>query len=206
MKTEQSATGTPDDSSGLGGGAESSGSGATGAHQDSPTGFGVLSDSVSLGNDVSQAYAGFDPAQHAVGADGKPLMRKGGGFQRKRGRKAGTPATGTAQSSPAVNGENPAVQMTPEQGAVFIVATTSAICHAVFGDEAWKITDKAEFKGHTDAVRAYLEATGGMNLSPGWGLVAAGATYSLPRLQSEPTQTRLSKWAGWIKGKFSRSK
>jgi hypothetical protein len=45
-----------------------------------------------------------------------------------------------------------------------------------------------------------------MNLSPGWGLVAAGATYSLPRLQSEPTQTRLSKWAGWIKGKFSRSK
>ena len=37
----------------------------------------------------------FDPAIHATDADGNPVMRKDGTFALKRGRKAGTPNTGT---------------------------------------------------------------------------------------------------------------
>ena len=37
----------------------------------------------------------FDPAIHAVDADGNPILRKDGTFSLRRGRKAGTPNTGT---------------------------------------------------------------------------------------------------------------
>ena len=37
----------------------------------------------------------FDPAIHATDADGNPVMRKDGTFALKRGRKPGTPNTGT---------------------------------------------------------------------------------------------------------------
>ena len=38
----------------------------------------------------------FDPAIHATDADGNPVMRKDGTFALKRGRKPGTPNTGTS--------------------------------------------------------------------------------------------------------------
>lgn len=177
-------------------------------HQGGPTGLQEVSDSVLLSQDVQQAYTGFDSTLHAVGADGRPLMKKGGGFQRKRGRKAGdqgSPAApGTAQSAPAVNGVSTAPQMSSQEAAIFLVASTTAICHAVFGDEVWKVTDRDEFKGYTASVKAYLDATGGLNLSPGWGLVATGTAYAAPRLESDKTKTRLSKWRDFIVSKFSR--
>ena len=37
----------------------------------------------------------FDPAIHATDADGNPVIRKDGTFAMKRGRKPGTPNTGT---------------------------------------------------------------------------------------------------------------
>ena len=37
----------------------------------------------------------FDPAIHATDADGNPVIRKDGSFAMKRGRKPGTPNTGT---------------------------------------------------------------------------------------------------------------
>ena len=37
----------------------------------------------------------FDPAIHASDSDGNPVMRKDGTFAMKRGRKPGTPNTGT---------------------------------------------------------------------------------------------------------------
>lgn len=37
----------------------------------------------------------FDPAIHATDSDGNPVMRKDGTFALKRGRKPGTPNTGT---------------------------------------------------------------------------------------------------------------
>ena len=41
----------------------------------------------------------FDPAIHATDADGQPILRKDGSFAMKRGRKAGTPNTGTGTST-----------------------------------------------------------------------------------------------------------
>ena len=37
----------------------------------------------------------FDPAIHATDSEGSPIMRKDGSFALKRGRKPGTPNTGT---------------------------------------------------------------------------------------------------------------
>lgn len=48
-----------------------------------------------MSNNNTTADVIFDPAIHATDADGTPVMRKDGTFALKRGRKPGTPNTGT---------------------------------------------------------------------------------------------------------------
>lgn len=214
MSTKQSADNSPSGPtepasvSGSEGGSPPSGAQA---HQGSPTGLSEVSDSVSLTAGLGDAYEGFDPSVHAVGADGKPLLKKGGGLARKRGRKVGdTGAPAQAQPAATVNPQNSDVAKTPtmssQQAAVMIVASTTMVCKGVFGDDAWRIQDKAEFLEHVQGVKAYLDATGGLDMSPGWALVGHAIAYAGPRLESPPTQSRIQKIAGWIKGKFSGKK
>lgn len=182
----------------------SSGESGPQTHQEAPTGLSAVSDSVSLHQDVAQAYEGFDPTVHAVKPDGSPVMTKGGGYARKRGRKPGTTAT-QKPAGQATTQEKPAQKITNEQAANLILACTQGICCAVFADQAWRM-EKDEFLGHRQAVQGYLEATGGFDLSPGWILAASGVMYALPRMESVPTKTRLQKFFGWIASKFSRGK
>lgn len=182
---------------------DAGGDNASGTHQDSPTGSSTLSDTVTLGQDVAQAYAGFDPAQHATNADGSPRMSKGGGFQRKRGRK---PGQASAPGQPATVASAQPAGMSTDQGATMILAMTTAICAGVFGDDEWRIKEKQEFAAYKDAVKTYLDATGGLQLSPTWGLAFAGFAYAAPRLVSPPTQTRLQKIKEWFSARFSKAK
>ena len=52
-----------------------------------------MSNIIRTASDVANII--FDPAIHASDADGNPVIRKDGTFALKRGRKPGTPNTGT---------------------------------------------------------------------------------------------------------------
>lgn len=155
---------------------------------------------------VAQAYAGFDPAQHAVDAAGRPLLKKGGGFQRKRGRKpgeGGTPSQGgeisPAQSAPATVG----AKIDNAQMARICAANLEMLGMAVFGEE-WEVTDVTEQKTIVAGFESYLKAIGGVEVSPSWGLAFTIGGYAFPRVKKPNTKAKLISALAWLRGKFRK--
>lgn len=173
-------------------------------HQGGPTGLSAVSDSVALLDGVATAYDGFNPSIHATDAAGQPVMKKGGGYARKRGRPAGstgtaspTPAPGTVASTPGT------AKMSNDMAAKIICQNTEAFCMAVFGGE-WEVTEPGEMKNMHSGIKSYLESTGGIDISPGWGLVFTMGGYAVPRLKLPETRSRLSRAFSWMKSKLKR--
>lgn len=168
-----------------------------------------MSDIVALTADQVNAYEGFDPAMHATGADGKPLAKKGGGWQLKRGRRKSDPNEPTAPRTSVITAKSgvPAddVRISNDQAAEMIVSMVTGGAQQFLGP-AWAVNDKAEKQGLVQATRAYLDATGGLDLSPGMGMVFAWTPYTIKRLPDEETQSRLGKFGVWIRGLIQRKK
>lgn len=168
------------------------------------------------------AMAGFDPAIHALDADGNPRKKKDGSFASKRGRKPGQREAAQRENTrPNSTGKLPP-KTAPDSGTIpgdissapdvdykaiaqAAVGTTLGIAVMTFGDE-WRPKDKAEYSGLCDATESYFKAKGVQDLPPGWLLLATVTAYSLPRLTAPTTKSRIM--AGWlrIKGFFAKKK
>ena len=162
---------------------------------------------------------GFDPAIHAVNADGTPKMRVNGSFMLKRGRKSGgspgTPksagvpvaATDDAETSGEIAPNSPEVQALPgavqasanavsnAQTARFLVDTVTGVLSRAIGPE-WAV-EKDERSGLANATKQYLDAKGGLQISPEMGLLLAVSAYAAPRFAVPNTQTKISRFVGW---------
>jgi len=168
------------------------------------------------------AMAGFDPAIHALDADGNPRKKKDGSFASKRGRKPGQREAAQRENTrPNSSGKLPPknvaesgtvsgdISSVPEVDfkaiAAAAVGTSLGIAVMTFGDE-WRPKDKAEYSGLCDATESYFKAKGVQDLPPGWLLLATVTAYSLPRLTAPTTKSRIL--AGWlrIKGFFHKKK
>lgn len=166
-----------------------------------------VSDTVTLAAHLVTAYEGFDPSLHATNPDGSPRMKKGGGFALKRGRKAGTAVPSHAQSTITADPANPSAgqaQISNQEASKMLCAMVCAGLQGVMGPE-WE-PSTAEAKALVDGTRAYLDATGGMDMSPATGLLFVWGGFGIPRLAMPETQSKLKKFGSWFAGLFSRKK
>ena len=154
-------------------------------------------------------HLGFDPAIHAVNPDGTPKLTVDGAYAKKRGRRKVVDTAGEnrpeVSAAPILPG-NPGMDaatvaaMSNAQTALFLVRTTTGVLSRAIGPE-WA-AEKGEEKGLSDAVKQYLDAKGGIQISPEMGLTLALAAYAVPRLATENTQSKLSRFAGWCRDRF----
>jgi hypothetical protein len=148
----------------------------------------------------------FDPAKHAVNADGTPKKRGDGSFALKRGRKPGQ--TAARSSLPPKPGETPPVNNDAEEAAKVAANLTINGATFIFGDE-WRPVDKGEPEMLKTAYQDYFEARGVKKLPPEAGLFVALAAYALPRINKPTTRDRLGaikvKFGGFFK-RFKRRK
>ena len=179
-----------------------------------------------------QQWIGFDPAVHAVNEDGSPRLRVDGSFARKRGR-GGRKSTPDADTSGAddlfadpgntptqplhVPRETPTDTPTPtpaptlnnQRTAAMLVMACTTVMGKLVGPE-W-IAEKPEQKALVDATKIYLDAKGGVNVTPEMGLFIAVGMYAVPRLAHENTRSKFGKAVDWcrdrvtvIRARFSR--
>lgn len=167
---------------------------------------------------VSQ-WVGFDPEIHAVNPDGTPKLRANGSYALKRGRKRGgtfpapgtdhatagnpDPGADTVQATPPVTSapQVAAATLNNAQTALFLVTSVTGVLSRAIGPE-WT-AEKSEVKGLSDATKAYLDATGGLNLSPGIALSLAIASYAAPRFAHENTRSRFGRIYDWCRDRFA---
>lgn len=173
---------------------------APGGVPPSPTGTSEVSDTLQLTAGLVQSADGFDPSIHATDSAGNPLLKKGGGFARKRGRKPGEGSTAAAPQPGATPG-TPAAPVAPKiphaQAAAMLTVQLEAGMIGLLGPE-WQLESKEETLAVKASIQSYLEATGGLDLSPGWGLAWGLSGYALPRLPRPETQRRLGQVKDWF--------
>lgn len=157
-----------------------------------------------LSEDVAKTYDGFDPSKHATNEDGTPRMRVDGSYALKRGRKAGT---SIAQASQIV-AEKPA-PMSAKAARAANVVTNKAAAHAtvktvvtmlggMVGEE-WNFADQDEADAMVQAVTAYYDANGQIQMSPETMLGIQLIAYAAPRVQHPNTKSKLEKAWDWTK-------
>lgn len=159
--------------------------------------------------EVSQIYAGFDPAKHAVNPDGTPKKRADGQFASKRGRKPGQ-TNAPASPAPAAPVSAPlSVKKARESGLV----TNKAAAHATvkmavtalgstIGPE-WDFETPEEAQNMIDAVTAYYDANGQVQISPELMLALQVGMYAAPRVQHPNTKSKLKSAWEWARGLFN---
>lgn len=177
----------------------------TGKPDDTPAALTVAS--VALPH--IEQHTGFDPAVHAVNADGSPKRKADGSYALKRGRKAGSalPAPASAASAASAAPEAAPVEsakISPDeaarQSANLVINASVWIC----GEEIGKPLDKAEAEGLKLSFVNYYESRGVPNIPPEIGLFAALASYIAPRLRkAEEKEGKISRMVNWCKIKYA---
>lgn len=139
-------------------------------------------------------YEGFDPAIHAVDADGNPKKKPDGTYAKKRGRKPGTMTASAAAGSalpPKLAPTSANVPLTASAGLSSEAAArqfTNAFISGgvmIFGAD-WEPEDKSEPQELKNALKDYFDADGVPNIPPWFGVALAFGTYSAKRL-TKPT-------------------
>ena len=168
---------------------------------------------------VSQ-WVGFDPAVHAVNPDGSPRLRVDGTYARKRGRGGVPRETHTQTNAGLFNNpapetdvprgttfaappspEAPPVNLSTREAAAAIVITSTTILSRLVGPE-WA-AEKPEVKSLTDATKTYIDAKGGIQMSPEMGLFLAVSMYAAPRFAHENTRSKFAQAVDWCKDRFA---
>ena len=172
-----------------------------------------------------EQWIGFDPAIHARNPDGSPRLRVDGSYARKRGsggrkslpagddvsRETGSDLFSGVEQESHVPRETPATAATPSptapapslssrEAAAAIVITTTAILSKVVGPE-WQ-AEKTEVKALTDATKTYIDAKGGLQMSPEMGLFLAVSMYAAPRFAHENTRSKFSRAMDWCRDRL----
>ena len=153
----------------------------------------------------AEVHAEFDPAIHAVNADGTPKRKADGTLALKRGRKAGT-AAGSAlppksAAAQTVVGE-PEKRLSLDQAARESANLVINVTVWTLGSEVGQPIDKAESEGLRLSFRNYYEARGVPDLPPEIGLFIALGSYIGPRLMHEKSQSKMDKVKLWLNSKL----
>ena len=193
---------------------------------DTDTDTDPVADAVSM---AVEQWVGFDPMIHARNPDGSPRLRVDGSYARKRGsggrksdatvsRETGDdlfPGTGTGPSVPRgtdtdeTSAAPPQTPTTPTVAAVLssreaaaaIVITSTTILSRMVGAE-WA-AEKPELKSLTDATKTYIDAKGGIQMSPEMGLFLAVSMYAAPRFAHENTRSKFGQLVDWCRDRFA---
>lgn len=172
-----------------------------------------------------EQWVGFDPAIHAVNGDGTPRLRVDGSFARKRGR-GGRKSTDADTNTPGADDLFTDLDNTPsqplhvpretptapapsttaptlnnQQTAAMLVMACTTVMGKLVGPE-W-LTEKPEQKALVDATKIYLDAKGGVNVTPEMGLFIAVSMYAVPRLAHENTRSKFGKAVDWCRDRFT---
>ena len=165
--------------------------------------------------EVSQIYAGFDPEKHAVNADGTPKKRADGQWANKRGRKPGQTSAATSPSAPTSPAKPaPVAPLSAKKAREGGVITNKQAAHATvkmavtalgstIGPE-WDFESPEEAQNMIDAVHAYYDANGQVQISPEMMLGFQVFAYAAPRSQHPNTKEKLKSAWDWCKGLFSK--
>ena len=173
----------------------------------------------SLAGAHADQFAGFDPAVHATGPDGKPRMTAKGEYAKKRGRKMGTgaPTSGTAPyalpdptvpagGGASLTGDVPRDGNAPsrpvmnsEEAARWSANLVFNVGGFVFGEDLGKPKDKDEAQGMKTAFRNYYDTVGTPNIPPEIGLALASGMDAVPRLRHESMREKVARWLGGLK-------
>lgn len=164
----------------------------------------------------------FNPAIHAVNADGSPRKTVGGAYALKRGKKSATAQSGTPGAKSANPGNSTGIvvpgttstmsakeQASRTGGAqaanLFLMASVM-----IGGDEFHPRKDDKiglDEKVMLETVFGdYFAAKQWEDLPPGLALICACGMFILPRLAMPKTQTRVQKVRGWLGAKIGRWK
>jgi len=159
--------------------------------------------------EVSEIYAGFDPEKHAVNTDGTPKKRADGQWANKRGRKPGQTAAATV--TPAATGapKSTTAPLSAKKARESGLVTNKAAAHATvktvvyalgstIGPE-WDFNTPEEQQNMLNAVEAYYDAHGQLNISPEMMLTFQVFAYAAPRTQHPNTKEKLKSAWEWCK-------
>lgn len=159
-------------------------------------------------NTRASSVPGFDPAVHAVNADGTPKLRADGSFALKRGRKAGgavqskiaKPTAGTQSAGPS------SAEISARASGVVAARTLMTFGVMLGGDEWQPRKDDSvgldEAKQMEAAFSDYFIACGYTDIPPGWGLAIVMGAYAMPRFFMPKTKTRVTKIKDWCVAKY----
>ncbi len=182
-------------------------------------------DLADLIDDHAEAMAGFNPDVHAIGADGKPIIKPDGSFAKKRGRKPGgknsvsahapralppkiAPGTGVplpdGDLSPSVASSGDE-KISAEATAKMCTNLTFAVGTMVFGQDLAKPSGKDEINSIKNAYKDYFDSRGTPDLPPEIGLLFAIGAYAAPRLQHETMREKVARWGAAVKGWLFRT-
>lgn len=157
-----------------------------------------------------KAGATFNPAIHAVNADGSPRTTTKGIFALKRGRKGGAAEAPKATNKGVVIPGASVAASSNEQAAraggagaanlmlMVSVALGGAEWHPVKDDK----TGRDEKLMLETAFGDFFVSQGWQDLPPGWALAAACGMYALPRFAMPQTRTRMQRAKEWLWGKI----
>ena len=157
----------------------------------------IQTDSLSVSGNID-ALSGFDPAIHAVNADGTPKRKSNGDYALKRGKKPGQsslpkPGAPVSAGEPVTQNSAPAVTVSSEQAAKMaancIINLTVAIC----GEEVGKPESKEEAEGLKNCFKDYFDVRGVPDVPPELGLVIGLFSYMGHRLTNEKALSRIDK-------------
>lgn len=178
-----------------------------------------------------EQWIGFDPSIHAVNEDGTPRLKVDGTYARKRGKggrksvddsgASGSadlfgdtqtaPQSGATATAPQTQPVQTAPNLSSQQAAAMLVIACTTVMGKLVGPE-WT-AEKAEQKALTDATKIYLDAKGGLNVTPEMGLFIALSMYAVPRLAHENTRSKFGLAVDWVRdrvavlrARFSRAK
>lgn len=180
-----------------------------------------VADAVSM---AVEQWVGFDPMIHARNQDGSPRLRVDGSYALKRGkggRKSDVPVSretgddlfpgagtsvprGTdADETSAAPPQAPTVAaaLSSREAAAAIVITSTTVLSRMVGAE-WA-AEKSELKSLTDATKIYIDAKGGIQMSPEMGLFLAVSMYAAPRFAHENTRSKFGQLVDWCRDRFA---
>jgi hypothetical protein len=139
-------------------------------------------------------------------------MNKDGTPRKKRGRKLGghnaTPfpsATTQAIAAPKQTltpAQKAQVKLTAEATAKLMLNSAVGVMVQLVGPE-WDFQSQEEADAMKQATAAYIEAKGGVNMSPEVCLLLAVSGYSLGRMQHQNTQAKFSAFFGKVWAEFT---
>lgn len=162
-----------------------------------------------LVSEAAQIYEGFDPAVHAVNADGTPRLKSSGGYAMKRGRKPGDTGAKSAPVASTAKGTDPGAAKSPKaarqsgvitnaMAAKYIFATATTGLAQVFGPE-WLPESQDEADGMRGVIKDYFDAHGQVQISPETMLTLSLIGYSVPRVSHENTRGKIARFFEWSK-------